>query len=52
MTSLLKMYHLVLCGTQEACEKGWGVYWGKAPFGLALLVLTAVDLTHPLTAVA
>lgn len=51
MMSLLKMY-LVLCGTQKECEKGWGVYQGKASFGLALLVLTAIDLTHPLTAVA
>lgn len=51
MMPLLKMY-LVLCGTQEVCGKRWGVDWGNASFGLALLVLTAMDLTHTLTAVA
>ena len=43
--------YVVLCGTQEVCEKGRGAHRGKASFGLALLALTAIDLTHPLTAV-
>lgn len=44
--------YLLLCGTQEVYEKGWGVYHDKVSFGLALVVLTAIDLTHPLTALA
>lgn len=48
---LLKVYQ-VLCGTQEVCEKGRGAYCAKAAFALALLVLTAIDLTHSLKAVA